>query len=48
MFADVENIGSNAVAEHPGFSYLATHPDYYVHRGQLRDMNEYYLLKREF
>lgn len=48
LFADVENIGSNAVAKHAGFSYLATHPDYYVHRGQLRDMNEYYLLKREF
>jgi len=48
LFADVKNIGSNAVARHARFSYLATHQDYYVHRGQFRDMNEYYLLKRDF
>lgn len=48
IVADVENIASNRVALKNGFTFVGTQKEERVMYDQYRDMNYYYLLKRDF
>lgn len=48
IVADVENISSNKVALKSGFTFVGTQKEERVMYDEYRDMNYYYLLKRDY
>ena len=48
IVADVENLSSNRVAVKNGFTFVGTQKEERVMYDEYRDMNYYYLLKRDF
>lgn len=48
LYADVENVPSNAVATRTGFKFNALQPAQVKMHGQFRDMNQYIILKSDY
>lgn len=48
IVVDVDNVSSNKVALKNGFTFVGTQKEDRVVHGKLRDINYYYLLKRDF
>lgn len=48
IIADVDNAASNKVALKSGFEFVSTDKEEIMHYGELRDMNRYALLRKDF
>lgn len=48
LYADVENVASNAVAKRTGFKYIALQPAQVLMAGSFRDMHQYVMLKKDY